>query len=83
MGKKIVVGLLGLALALFAEFNRSSVLIDVPTAYVLRHKVIQGTAVGAFALSAYDSIPPPLRFRSLSGRRDRELPGDIPLSLQP
>jgi|GEM_PF-1966679 len=62
MGKKIVVGLLGLALALFAEFNRSSVLIDVPTAYVLRHKVIQGTAVGAFALSAYDSIPPPYDF---------------------
>jgi outer membrane protein OmpA-like peptidoglycan-associated protein len=62
MGKKIVVGLLGLALALFAEFNRSSVLIDVPTAYVLRHKVIQGTAVGSFALSTYDSIPSPYDF---------------------
>ena len=62
MGKKIVVGLLGLVLALFAEFNRSSVLIDVPTAYVLRHKVIQGTAVGSFALSTYDSIPSPYDF---------------------
>ncbi len=62
MGKKIVVGLLGLTLALFAEFNRSSVLIDVPTAYVLRHKVIQGTAVGSFALSTYDSIPSPYDF---------------------
>jgi len=62
MGKRIVVGLLAVVLALFAEFNRSSVLIDIPTAYVLRHKVIQGTAVGSFALNTQDSIPPSYDF---------------------
>lgn len=60
MGKKVVLGLLVTALVLSAEFNRSSVLIDIPTAYVLRHKVIQGTAVGSFALGNYqihDTLP--------------------------
>jgi len=63
MGKKIVLGLLATTFVLFAEFNRSSVLIDVPTAYVLRHKVIQGTAVGSFALgNTYDTLPPAYDF---------------------
>lgn len=58
MGKKIVVVLTLVVMTgtLFAEFNRSSVLIDVPTAYVLRDKVFQGTAVGSFALSSSDTI---------------------------
>lgn len=62
MGKKIVLGLLAASLVLFAEFNRSSVLIDVPTAYVLRHKVIQGTGIGTFALNTTDTIPEPVEF---------------------
>ncbi|NLI97358.1 OmpA family protein [bacterium] len=58
MGKKIALVLFGTALSLFAEFNRSSLLIDIPTAYVLRHKVIQGTAVGAFSLAVADPRSP-------------------------
>ncbi|MBD3285285.1 OmpA family protein [candidate division WOR-3 bacterium] len=58
MGKKIILGLAGLSLILSAEFNRSSVLIDAPTAYVLRHKVVQGTAVGSFGVSTNDPRAP-------------------------
>ncbi|MBN2380298.1 OmpA family protein [candidate division WOR-3 bacterium] len=58
MGKRIVLGLLGLSMVLFAEFNRSSVLIDAPTAYVLRHMVVQGTAVGSFGVSTRDPRVP-------------------------
>ncbi len=58
MGKKVALVLLGTALSLFAEFNRSSLLIDMPTAYVLRHKVIQGTAVGNFGLGVTDPRSP-------------------------
>lgn len=59
MGKKsaAVFLFLGTAVLLFAEFNRSSLLIDIPTPYVLRHKVIQGTGVGSFALNIPDSTP--------------------------
>ncbi len=59
MGKKsaAVLLVLGAAVLLFAEFNRSSVLLDIPTPYVLRHKVIQSTAVGSFALNTPDLTP--------------------------
>ncbi len=57
MGKKVILASLLLTCALFAEFNRSSVLIDIPTAYVLRHNVVQGTVVGSYMLQPVTNVP--------------------------
>ncbi len=44
-------------LPLYAEYTRSSVLIDIPTAYVLKDGILQATICGSFALNRGGNIP--------------------------